>query len=392
MNNIQNQFPFFIHNPQAVYLDSAATTQKPISVLEAVETFYRTENANAGRGNYLFSTSLAKKIQDVREQTARFLNAEKSEISFTGGATDSQNRLACSLSTVLKDGDQILYSPYDHASFVEPWLLLQKQLQYFGITITLVPYQVKNTGGADIEDIFSKINSKTKLINITHVHNIFGSDSDIYELKPLREKGILINVDAAQSVGHIPVDVEYLGADFVSFSGHKMFAPYGVGVLYARKEKQRLLNTSFVGGGMKAGQGFFEAGTLDYAAIIGLGKAIEYVESIGLENIHQHLVEITQYALSKLKKIAGIEFVNGPYYWRCADGFGIISFRLENIDPVDVAFYLSQQGIMVRAGDHCNITSNAITNTVRISMHIYNSLEDIDRLVAAIQGLVEQGR
>lgn len=388
MDNIKKQFPFFIHNPQAVYLDSASTTQKPLSVLEAVETFYRTENANAGRGNYALSSSLARRVESVREQVARFLYADTDEISFTSGATDSQNRLARSLVTVLKDGDQILYSPYDHASFVEPWLLLQKQLRYFGISITLVPYQIKKTGEADIEDILSKVTAKTKLINITHIHNIFGCDSDIFELKKLRQQGILINVDASQSVGHMPVDVENLGVDFLSFSGHKMFAPYGVGVLYARKEKQALLSRSFVGGGVKSGAGFFEAGTLDYAAIIGLGKAIEFVEGIGIENIHRHLIEITQYALNQLKKIKGIEFANGPYYWRCADGFGIISFRLEDIDPIDIAFYLGQQGIMVRAGDHCNVTSDTVTNTVRISMHIYNTEEDIDRLMAALSVLV----
>jgi len=391
MNNIKKQFPFFTQHPRAVYLDSASTTQKPLSVFDAVETFYRTENANAGRGNYLLSTSLTKRIETVREETARFLHADKSEISFTAGATDSQNRLVRSLSTVLKEGDQILYSPYDHASFVEPWLLLQKQLQHFGINITLVPYQIKKTGEADIQDIFSKVAVKTRLINITHVHNIFGCDSDIFELKKLREQGVLINVDASQSVGHMLVDVEHLGADFLSFSGHKMFALYGVGVLYARKEKQALLSQSFVGGGVKGGVGFFEAGTLDYAAIIGLGKAIEYIEGVGIEQIHRYLAGLTQYALSQLKKVKGIEFAHGPYYWRCADGFGIISFRLDDIDPRDVAFYLGQQGIMVRAGDHCNVTSDTITNTVRVSMHIYNTQEDVDQLVAALNALVGQG-
>jgi cysteine desulfurase/selenocysteine lyase len=370
--DIKNDFPFLTKHSDAIYLDSSSTSQKPKSVIDTLHYFYNSRNANAGRGTYPLSTTLTRQIENIRTQVQQFIHAESAhEIIFTNGATDAQGKIAQSFLTYLKDKDEILYSTLDHRSFVLPWIRVQKQLAQFGKHVKLIPYSIKQTGDANIDDLLSKISSRTKLINITHIHNVFGSDSDIYRLKKVREQGVIINVDGAQSVGHSIVDVKKIGADVLSFSGHKMFASLGTGVLYIEDALQNKL-------GEFTPQ---ELGTKDYAGILTLGEAITYIENIGINNIHKHLVELTQYAIQLLKRIPGIQFTKGIAHSPRIDGYGIVSFNIDGFNPMDIAFFLADQKIMVRAGDHCSLTPGDEVNAVRVSMHIYNSKNDIDVLV-----------
>ena len=378
---IKLDFPFFKEHSNAVYLDSAATSQKPQCIIDFLKTFYSTQNANAGRGAYSLSTKLLKQIEQSRGVVREFLSAElDSEIFFNSGSTLAQAQIANCLLTYLKDGDEILYSSLDHRSFVDPWFDLQRKLKHFGININLVPYQIRPTGDADINDIKNKVTEKTKLINITHVHNVFGTDADVHLLKNLRESGVFINVDAAQSVGHTKVNVLELGADFLSFSGHKMFSSFGVGVLYINKNVQEIVSKENLPQ---------EKGTKDYPGILSLAMAINYFQDIGLSNVHAHLVDLTQYALASLRELPGLSFTKGVGFCPCNDGYGIVSFNIEGFDPLDIAFYLSQNDIWVRAGDHCTAKSDNQVNAVRCSMHIYTTREDIDGLVCALKSLLQ---
>ncbi|MGB0757378.1 MAG: aminotransferase class V-fold PLP-dependent enzyme [Patescibacteria group bacterium] len=399
MLDIKSQFPFFSKHPDVVYLDSAATTQKPSSVIDALTEFYTSHNANAGRSSYALANKLTKQIEQIRTKAQHFINAQDcQEIIFTTGATDSFNKMAYSLGTnYLQDGDEILYCPYDHKSFVLPWFNVQKLLKNKGVNIKLVSFNVTKMGSIDRNDLFSKITPQTKIINATHVHNIYGADSDIDEIKKhIGDQDIIINVDAAQSIGHIPVDVQKLGADILSFSGHKMFASQGIGVLYIAKHLQQFTPPVFTGGGngitlknenieISNFVQSYEAGTQNYAGIITLGKAIDFIENIGIEKIHAHLSELTQYLLEKLKQLHNIEFVYGPYYWNCYDGMGIMSFKINGISPNELGFILAEQGILVRTGDHCISTHDEFDNTIRVSMHIYNTKNDVDTLVQALE-------
>lgn len=402
MLNIKSQFPFFTENPGLVYLDSAATTQKPKVVIDALTDFYTKHNVNAGRSSYPLANRLTKQIEEIRGQVQRFISAEdKQEIIFTSGATDSFNKIAYSLGiNYLQDGGEILYCPNDHKSFVLPWFNVQKILKNMGKNIKLVPFKINKMGSIDRDDLFSKITPKTKIINATHVNNIYGADSYIDKIREhIGDKSILIHVDATQSIGHMPVDVQKLGADILSFSGHKMLASQGVGVTYISKRLHQFTPPVFMGGGngvkLKDEKieitdltQSYEAGTQNYAGIITLGKAIEFINEIGIEEIHAHLSELTQYLLGELRQLNGIEFVYGPHYWSCADGVGILSFKVNNLSSSEVGFILAENGILVRTGDHCISTHDEFDETIRISMHIYNTKEDVEKIVDVLRKIV----
>ena len=403
MLNVKSQFPFFAENPNLVYLDSAATTQKPKVVIDALIDFYTRHNANAGRSSYPLANKLTKQIEKIREQIQLFVNAkDKQEIIFTSGATDSFNKVAYSLAiNYLQDGDEILYCPNDHKSFVLPWFKVQKILKNMGKNVKLTPFKVNKMGSIDREDLFSKISSKTRIINTTHVQNIYGADSDIDKIKKyIGNKNIIINVDATQSIGHMPLDVQNLGADILSFSGHKMFASQGVGAVYINKRLHQFISPVFVGGGsgvilkdkkvkVTDFTQSYESGTQNYAGIITLGKAIEFIEKVGIKKIHNHLSEITQYLLDRLRQLNGIEFTYGPHYWGCADGVGILSFKVNNLSSSEAGFILADKGILVRTGDHCISAHDELEDTIRISMHIYNTKDDIDNLLDVLERIVK---
>ncbi len=383
-------------------MDSAATTQKPQLVLDALTDFYTRYNTNAGRSSYPIANKLTKEVEEVREKVRKFINAkEKDEIIFTSGSTDGFNKVAYTLGLhYLKDGDEVLYCPQDHKSFVLPWFNVQKLLKKIGITINLVPFKVNKMGSIDRDDLFSKVTNKTKIINTTHIHNIYGADSDINKIRDwLGDKDILINVDATQSVGHRLVDVQQLGADTLSFSGHKMFAIQGVGATFITKKIHEFMEPVFVGGGngVKLHDGevkvtnfsqAYESGTQNYAGILTLGKAIEFIEQIGIENIYIHLSELTQYLLKELRELKKIVFVYGPNFWSCADGAGILSFKVDGLSASEVGFILAENGILVRTGDHCISSRDEFDDTVRVSMHVYNTTEDVDKLIIILKKML----
>lgn len=399
--NIRSQFPFFQNNPDIVYLDSASTSQKPQSVLETLTNFYTKYNANAGRSSYLIANKLTREVEGVREKVKKFINAkEKEEVIFTSGVTDSFNKIAYSLGiNYLRDGDEILYCPNDHKSLVLPWFKVQKLLNKMGATIHLVPFEVNEKGSINDYDLLSKITDKTKIINATHIHNIYGANNDISKIRDrLENKNIIINVDASQSIGHRPVDVQQLGADILSFSGHKMFAIQGVGASFIAKKFHRFMSPIFVGGGngvklhntevkvVNFSQAY-EAGTQNFAGILTLGKAIEFIEKIGIKNISSHLSELTQYLLKELRQLKKIEFTPGPNFWSGSDGVGILSFKIDGLSASEVGFILAENGILVRTGDHCLSSQDEFGDTVRVSLHVYNTTEDIDRLVKTLKNI-----
>lgn len=399
MLNVKNQFPFFSNNLGITYMDSAATTQKPQLVLDTLTDFYTKYNANAGRSSYPIANKLTKEVEEVREKIRKFINAkEKDEIIFTSGSTDGFNKVAYTLGLhYLENGDEVLYCPHDHKSFVFPWFNVQKLLMKMGVTIHLIPFKVNKMGSIDKDDLFSKVSDKTRIINATHVHNIYGADSDIFKIKDwLRNKKVIINVDATQSIGHRPVDVQQLGADILSFSGHKMFAIQGVGATFITKKLHQFMEPIFVGGGngvklhdteidVTNFSQDYEAGTQNYAGILTLGKAIEFIEQLGIENIYIHLSELTQYLLKELRDFKKIVFVYGPNFWSCADGAGILSFKVEGLSASEVGFILAENGILVRTGDHCISSRDEFDDTVRVSMHVYNTTEDIDKLIKILK-------
>lgn len=401
MLNLKSDFPFFKENPGIIYLDSAATTQKPKLVIETLVNFYTKDNATASRSSYSFGSNLTRKIQGVRQRVQKFLNAKLvDEIIFTAGSTDSFNKIAVSLAfNYLEDGDEIMYCPSDHKSFIFPWFNLKDYLKNNGKNIALIPFKVKKNGGIDIEDLISKLTPKTKVVNLTHVHNVYGTGSDIHLVKDLvGNEDVIINVDATQSVGHMTVDAQALNVDILSFSGHKMFASQGVGVTYVNQRWHRVLKPMFVGGG----KGIqvdndelqitdfvqsYEVGTQNYAGILTLGKAIEYIEHIGIKEIESHLSKLTNYLLVKLREIDSIEFTFGPHYWSCSGGVGILSFNMDGIPASELGFILSDKGLLVRSGDHCTSFLDGLEETIRISLHIYNDEQDIDMLIKVLKDL-----
>lgn len=403
MLNIKNQFPFFTNNPDVIYMDSATTTQKPRLVLDTLTDFYTKNNANTGRSSYPIANKLTKEVEEVREKVRKFINAkEKDEIIFTYGSTDGFNKVAHTLGLhYLKDGDEVLYCPQDHKSFILPWFNVQKLLKKMGVTIHLISLKINKMGSIDRDDLFSKVTNKTKIINATHIHNIYGADSDINKIRDwLGDKDILINVDATQSVGHRLVDVQQLGADILSFSGHKMFATQGVGTTFITKKLHKFMEPVFVGGGNEVKlldnkvevtnfSQAYEAGTQNYAGILTLGKAIEFIDQIGIENIYTHLSELTQYLLKELRQLPKIEFAYGPNFWSCADGAGILSFKVDGLSASEVGFILAENGILVRTGDHCISTHDEFGDTIRISMHVYNTMDDIDLLIKVLDKLLK---
>ncbi len=380
MLSVRTDFPFFKNNPGLVYLDSASTTQKPQQVIDAITHFYTTDNANSGRGNYPLATRQTKCIETTRQKIQMFVGAKESdEIIFTTGATIAMHQLAFSLAeSVLKDGDEILYCPHDHNSFIEPLTRITSTLKKRGITITLVPYSIRNTGGIDIADIKSKVSPRTKVVWATHVHNIFGTDSDIAELKPIVNADTIIVLDATQSIGHMPIDVAQLGVDALICTGHKMLAGTGIGFIYLQSSVQARLRPFFVDSG-------YEVGTAHLAGIASLNAAITYLNTLTMTAVHRHIADLTQYTLQALQALPHIEFTPGPHYWRCQGGNGILAFQCMNLPATEVGFILAERNICVRTGDHCTFsTHHKYQDTIRVSMHIYNTKTDIDYFVACL--------
>ncbi|MBR3280252.1 MAG: cysteine desulfurase [Clostridia bacterium] len=392
-DEIIKDFPVIMHNDIA-YLDSAATSQKPQSVIDVEKEYYETINSNPHRGAYSLSIEATKAYEEAREKVAKFINAENPfQIIFSKNATESLNLIAYSYGlTNVEQDDEIVLSIMEHHSNLVPWQFVAKsknaKLNYMYIN--------ENFELSD-EEIEKKITSKTKIVGITYVSNVTGTVNDVKKIiRIAHSKGAVVVLDASQAISHIKVDVQNLDADFVVFSGHKMYAPMGVGILYGKKNLLEKMNPFLMGGDMieyvyEQDTTFaklpskFEAGTQNVGAVIGLSKAIDYIESIGYDKIQEIEHELIDYAMIELKKLDFIELYITP---NLENHSGVISFNIKKIHPHDVASILDSNGVCVRSGNHCAqplMRFLNIDSTCRISFAIYNTKSDIDRLVEALK-------
>jgi len=404
----RDQFPALVAEPGVVYLDSAATTQKPRSVIDAVTAELSGQTANPGRGSYPWSTRGVRRIAAVRAQAARFFGAaSEAEIVFTAGATAGLNAVALSWGLAnLADGDEILYSPLDHSSNVYPWVHLRQLLARFGRRITLVPYAVTAAGEADTADIAAKLTARTRLISVAHVHHVFGGLSTLEELTGRLGPAVRVCLDGTQSAGHIPVDVTRLGCDFAVFSGHKMFGVAGTGVLYARERVHRELGPFLPGGGtgIRLADGGLdglpmldglampdglEGGTPDLAGISALGAAMEFIDGVGLEAIAAHNRALTRPLADRLAGQRRVRLLPGVAWAACPVGYGIVSFQVDGVRSDDIGFALASRGFYVRTGNHCLPDGSGYGDSVRVSVHLYNSGYELERFAALVAGIAE---
>ncbi|PQF23405.1 cysteine desulfurase [Enterococcus mundtii] len=393
---IRQDFPILfqeVNDEPLVYLDNAATTQKPKQVLATMTHYYSANNANVHRGVHTLAERATHDYEASREKVRRFLNAqETAEIIFTRGTTTSLNWVAQSYGDAfVKAGDEIVISYMEHHSNIIPWQQLAKRT---GATLKYI--ELTEEGFLDLEHATSIISEKTKIVSVAHASNVLGVINPIQELATIvHEKGGILVVDGAQSAPHIKIDVQSLDCDFFAFSGHKMCATTGTGVLYGKRKWLEQMEPVEFGGEMIDFVGLqdstwkelpwkFEAGTPNIAGVIALGAAIDYLESIGLAGIHQYEEELVGYVLPKLQAIEGLT-IYGPK--DPTQRTGVISFNLENLHPHDVATALDMEGVAVRAGHHCAqplLKYLGVAATARASFYVYNTKADADRLVQAI--------
>lgn len=393
---IRDDFPILkqrINNEPLVYLDSAATSQKPQSVIDTVTNYYQTINANAHRSVYTLGQRATDEYESARKKVQHFINAQSSkEIIFTKGTTDSLNLVASTYGEAnIQAGDEIVITYMEHHSNLIPWqqLAIRKHavLKYIELT---------DDGQLDMDDAVNKITDKTKIVAVAHASNVLGVTNDIKKLAQITHShNAVIVVDGAQAVPHQPVDVQKLDADFYAFSGHKMLSPMGIGVLYGKKELLEQMSPYQFGGEMiNSVDKFdstwselpwkFEAGTQNVSGAIGLGKAIDYLNNLGMENIAEYEQELVDYALPKLLSIEGLT-VYGPHDSKNHNA--VISFNLNDLHPHDVATAFDMDGVAVRAGHHCAqplMKYLGVVATVRASLYFYNTKADVDKLLQAI--------
>jgi cysteine desulfurase/selenocysteine lyase len=396
IEEIRADFPILsrqVHGKPLVYLDSGASSQKPTAVIEAMNTYYRTYNANVHRGVYEISEAATAAMEKARVKVARFINARQSkQIIFTRNTSESINLVAYSWGNAnIHAGDLIILTEMEHHSNLVPWQLLAQRT---GARLEFIP--VTDDGLLDLDVYAQLLQQQPKLVAFTHVSNVLGTINPAKEIIAQAHAGGAITlVDAAQSVPHLPVDVQDLDADFLCFSGHKMLAPTGSGVLYGKRDLLEAM-PPFMGGGdmirtVKLRESTwndlpwkFEAGTPAIAEAVGLGAAVDYLNSLGMENIARHEREITIYALEQLQTVPGLTIYGPPAEKRG----GVVSFTLGDIHPHDLASILDQEvGVAIRAGHHCAqplMERFGLVATARASFHIYTTKEDIDTLV---QGL-----
>ena len=382
--DIKADFPIF-NSSDLIYLDNASTTQKPSKVLKEIDSFYKETNANVHRAIYSIGNEATRRFESAREKVAKFINAPSSkEIVFTSGATESINLLARSLVSNLEPGDEILLSAMEHHSNIVPWQMMAEK---FKVKIKYLP--IDKIGELDLNNSEQYFTSRTKIVSITHISNVLGTINPIENLAKMAHKvGALFISDGAQGVPHMQVDVAKLGCDFYAFSGHKMLGPTGIGVLWGKTKLLEELDPFMGGGEMIETVSFeestwneipykFEAGTPNIAQAVGLGAAVDYLDSIGMKNIQEHEKKLTDYAFDKIKDIEGIR-IHGSSKKKS----GVISFNIKDIHPQDLAQFLDQDNIAIRVGHHCAQPLLSLlneTSTARISFYIYNSEEDIDK-------------
>lgn len=393
LNNIRNEFPILeqhIYGKPLVYLDNAATTQKPRCVIDTISQAYLTINSNVHRGVHHLSQLSTEKFEEAREKVRAHINAQnKEEIIFTRGTTESINLVASSFgNTFLKAGDEVIISSLEHHSNIVPWQLLRDRI---GINIKVIP--LKEDATLDYQAYTMLFSERTRLVSITHVSNVLGATTPIKQyIDYAHTRNVPVLVDGAQSAPHSKIDVQALDADFFVFSGHKMYAPTGIGVLYGKSKWLNSMQPYQGGGEMIQTVRFekttynelpykFEAGTPDYVGAIALGRAIDFINEIGIETIAQHEQQLTRYAVERLSAIPSIRILGSP-------DSSAVSFLVGDIHPADIGTLLDRLGIAIRTGHHCAqplMELLGIPGTVRASFAVYNTPQEVDTLIAGIE-------
>nr|BAL55770.1 cysteine desulfurase, SufS subfamily [uncultured Acetothermia bacterium]BAL58792.1 cysteine desulfurase, SufS subfamily [Candidatus Acetothermum autotrophicum] len=394
---LRRDFPIFtrtVHGKPLIYLDNAATTQRPQVVIDAITEYYQRYNANVHRAVHTLSHEASVAYEEAHKKAAKFVNARSwREIVFTRNATEAINLVAYAWGLHnLQQSDEVLVTIMEHHSNIVPWQMLKElkkiQLKFLDVT---------DDGRLKLDELPKLLTSRTKLVGVVYASNVLGTINPVREIiEAAKRVGAVTVVDAAQAAPHIPIDVQELGCDFLAVSGHKMLGPTGIGFLYGRRELLERMHPFLHGGDMISTVTTesvtfnelpwkFEAGTPNIAGGIGLGAAIEYLSALGLENIYAHERKILAYALEKLSQVNGLE-IYGPRDTQ--DRLAVISFNLKGVHPHDVAGILDEAGIAVRSGHHCAqplMSRLGMDNTARASFYIYNSEEDVDALVDALK-------
>jgi cysteine desulfurase/selenocysteine lyase len=393
---LRADFPIFerkVHGKPLIYLDSAATSQKPRAVLEAVDTYYRTCNANIHRGVYQIAEEATARYEEARGRIASLINARSAkEVVFTRGTTESVNLVAYAWGRQhVGPGDVVLLTEMEHHSNLVPWQILARER---GATLRFIP--IDDRGELDLSGLDALLAGPVKLVGVVHMSNVLGTVNPVAELaRRAHAAGALILVDGAQSVPHVSVDVRALDCDFLAFSGHKMLGPTGTGVLYGRREILEAM-PPFLGGGEMIREVHlthsdwnelpwkFEAGTMNIAGMIGLGAAVDYLKAVGFDAIRAHGAALTERAMRLLGAIPGVRIYGPP-----AERHGaVIAFTVDEVHPHDIATVLDHEGIAVRAGHHCAMPLHArlgLHATARASFYLYNLPGDVDRLAEAVE-------
>jgi len=398
LSDIKSDFPTLnqkINGNDLIYLDNAATTQKPISVINAVSDYYKKTNSNIHRGVHTLSQEATEKYENARKKIAKFINSNEKEIIFVRGATEAINLVANSyVRPLLKPKDQIIITEMEHHANIVPWQIVCNEKE---AELKILPINKK--GELVINELEKLINEKTKFMAINHVSNSLGTVNNIRKIVEIaHEHNVRILIDGAQAVQHIPVDVKKIDADFYCFSGHKIYAPTGIGVLYGKKNLLEEMPPYQGGGDMIKSVTFektiyndvpnkFEAGTPNISGAIGLGTAIDYILEIGIENIAKHEADLLNYASEKIKKIDGVEIIGNA-----KDKASVLSFTIENIHPHDIGTIMDSQGVAIRAGNHCTqpiMDFYSIPATARASFAIYNDKNDVDKLISSVRKALE---
>jgi len=398
MTDFRPDFPLLsreVHGRPLVYLDNAATTQKPRAVLEAMDGLYTTCNANVHRGIHTLSQEATALHEAARERVRAFLNARSTaEIIFTRGTTESLNLVASSFAEAfLHEGDEVILTVMEHHSDIVPWQLARDRR---GFTLRVVP--MDDEGRLDLEAYAALLNERTRLVCCCHVSNVLGTVNPVREMARMaHDAGAYFLVDGAQSVPHFPVDVQELDCDFLAFSAHKLYGPTGVGVLYGKEELLERMPPYQGGGEMIARVTFekttferlpfkFEAGTPDYVGTHGLAAAIDYVASIGLDRIASYEDQLTRHAMARMREIEGMRF-----FGTVEGKTSVVSFNVGRIHPMDLGTLLDHLGFAIRTGHHCAqplMARCGVEGMARVSFALYNTVEEIDRFVEALQRVV----
>ncbi len=396
IGRIRGDFPILkrkVYGKPLVYLDNAATTQKPMQVIRAMTDYYESYNSNVHRAVHLLSQEATKAYDDAHESVGSLIGAKMEEVVFTRNTTESLNIVASSLAQRLKKGDEIVLTRMEHHSNIVPW---QQAAKRSGAVLRYA--EIGRNGELDMRQMLQTIGKKTKVVAFTHVSNVLGTINPAREIiAAAKEAGAIAVVDAAQSVPHMPVDVKRLGCDFLAFSGHKMLGPTGIGVLYGKEELLQGMEPMLYGGDMISEVSYddakwnelpwkFEAGTPNVAGAVGIAAAVDYLQRIGMENVHEHENALTARAMKSLEEIEGLT-IYGP---EASKRGGLVAFGLEGIHTHDVSALLDSQGIAVRGGHHCAMPLAklmGIYGSTRASFYIYNTSEEICKLAEALENV-----